>query len=69
MTDAKVIGFGDSEDEALDKQELIKTKKHGTGKKSGGFQSMGLSFPVLKAIQKRGYKIPTPIQRKVFMII
>lgn len=34
-------------------------------KKSGGFQSMALSFPVLKGILKRGYKIPTPIQRKV----
>ncbi|XP_050465860.1 ATP-dependent RNA helicase DDX54 [Cataglyphis hispanica] len=33
-------------------------------KKSGGFQSMALSFPILKGILKRGYKIPTPIQRK-----
>ncbi|XP_014232245.1 ATP-dependent RNA helicase DDX54 [Trichogramma pretiosum] len=32
--------------------------------KSGGFQSMGLSHPVLKGILKRGYKVPTPIQRK-----
>lgn len=38
-----------------------KKKKKG----SGGFQSMGLSFPVLKGITKRGYKQPTPIQRKV----
>ena len=34
-------------------------------KKSGGFQSMGLSQPILKGIMKRGYKVPTPIQRKV----
>lgn len=34
-------------------------------KKSGGFQSMGLNFNVLKGITKRGYKVPTPIQRKV----
>jgi ATP-dependent RNA helicase DDX54/DBP10 len=34
-------------------------------KKGGGFQSMGLSREVLKGILKRGYKVPTPIQRKV----
>lgn len=34
-------------------------------KNSGGFQAMGLSFDVLKGITRRGYKIPTPIQRKV----
>ncbi|CAH2244150.1 jg23456 [Pararge aegeria aegeria] len=33
-------------------------------KGSGGFQTMGFSFHVLKGITKRGYKIPTPIQRK-----
>ncbi|KAL1123037.1 hypothetical protein AAG570_002125 [Ranatra chinensis] len=30
---------------------------------------MGLSFPVLKGIQKRGYKIPTPIQRKTIPLV
>lgn len=35
------------------------------GKKNGAFQGMGLSFDVIKGITKRGYKIPTPIQRKV----
>lgn len=28
-------------------------------------RSLGLSAPVFKAIMKRGYKVPTPIQRKV----
>ncbi|XP_041971231.1 ATP-dependent RNA helicase DDX54 [Aricia agestis] len=37
-------------------------------KASGGFQSMGFSFPVLKGITKRGYKQPTPIQRKTIPI-
>jgi hypothetical protein len=36
------------------------------GSKTGGFQSMGLSPNVFKAITHKGYKIPTPIQRKVF---
>lgn len=30
---------------------------------------MGLSFPVLKGITKRGYKIPTPVQRKTIPLI
>lgn len=33
--------------------------------KSGGFQALGLSHNILKGIQKKGYKQPTPIQRKV----
>lgn len=33
--------------------------------KSGSFQGMGLSPAILKGILRRGYKIPTPIQRKV----
>ncbi|CAN7946028.1 unnamed protein product [Ixodes pacificus] len=37
-------------------------------KKSGGFQSMGLSPPILKGVLKRGYQIPTPIQRKASSI-
>ncbi|CAF1096116.1 unnamed protein product [Adineta ricciae] len=37
--------------------------------KSGGFQSFGLSAPVFKAIMKRGYKVPTPIQRKTIPVI
>lgn len=39
-------------------------KKKGA-KKSGGFQSMNLSFNLIRGITKRGYKQPTPIQRKV----
>lgn len=38
-------------------------------KKGGGFQAMSLSPGVMKGITKRGYKIPTPIQRKAIPII
>ncbi|KAM9306441.1 ATP-dependent RNA helicase DDX54 [Pholidichthys leucotaenia] len=38
-------------------------------KQSGGFQSMGLSYPVFKGVMKRGYKVPTPIQRKTIPVI
>ena len=49
-----------------EENEVYTGKKRKTGKKTGGgFQSMGLSYPVIKGILKRGYKIPTPIQRKV----
>lgn len=30
---------------------------------------MGLSFPVFKGIMKKGYKVPTPIQRKAIPVI
>lgn len=52
------------DDPNLSPDENEEVKKKST-KKSGGFQSMGLSFNLLKGITKRGYKIPTPIQRKV----
>lgn len=38
--------------------------KNGTSKKSGGFQSMGFNAALLKAITKKGFNVPTPIQRK-----
>jgi len=66
MKDDNLVGFADpnilSDDD--EENEIIDIKKS-ISKKSGGFQSMALSFPVLKGILKRGYKIPTPIQRKV----
>ena len=33
-------------------------------KKGGGFQAMGLNAALLKAITQKGFKVPTPIQRK-----
>jgi ATP-dependent RNA helicase DDX54/DBP10 len=33
-------------------------------KKGGGFQSMGLSNAIFKAVMAKGYNLPTPIQRK-----
>lgn len=59
-------GFENSEQIAEDGEEFDKKPKKSGSKKGGGFQAMGLSYPVLKGIIKRGYKIPTPIQRKVF---
>ncbi|XP_028160377.1 ATP-dependent RNA helicase DDX54 [Ostrinia furnacalis] len=50
------------EDENAKESESQSSKKKKKG--SGGFQSMGFSFPIIKGITKRGYKQPTPIQRK-----
>ncbi|KAG9286488.1 hypothetical protein G9A89_014654 [Geosiphon pyriformis] len=47
------------------KVQAVNRKK----KKSGGFQTMGLSYPVYKAIFHKGYKVPTPIQRKTIPLI
>ncbi|XP_013172299.1 PREDICTED: ATP-dependent RNA helicase DDX54 [Papilio xuthus] len=57
--------------EAVEKNETSEKETHENKKKkkgSGGFQSMGLSFPIIKGITKRGYKQPTPIQRKTIPI-
>lgn len=68
MEDAELIGFTNpNEVESDGEDDMHMTKKK--SKKSGGFQGMALSFHVLKGILKRGYKIPTPIQRKVKYII
>ncbi|XP_076020230.1 ATP-dependent RNA helicase DDX54 [Genypterus blacodes] len=51
-----------------DTRELVRAQNK-KKKKSGGFQSMGLSYPVYKGIMKKGYKVPTPIQRKTVPLI
>ncbi|KAI8294668.1 ATP-dependent RNA helicase DBP10 [Colletotrichum sp. SAR 10_99] len=38
-------------------------------KKGGGFQAMGLNANLLRAITKKGFSVPTPIQRKTIPII
>ncbi|KAL1960534.1 hypothetical protein VTO42DRAFT_7113 [Malbranchea cinnamomea] len=40
-----------------------------TVKKGGGFQAMGLNAHLLKAIARKGYSVPTPIQRKTIPLI
>ncbi|XP_032953765.1 ATP-dependent RNA helicase DDX54 [Rhinolophus ferrumequinum] len=51
-----------------DMREMVRAQNK-KKKKSGGFQSMGLSYPVFKGIMKKGYKVPTPIQRKTIPVI
>ncbi|KAL4420282.1 hypothetical protein ABPG77_005622 [Micractinium sp. CCAP 211/92] len=37
--------------------------------KPGSFDTLGLSEPVLKAIRRKGFRLPTPIQRKTLPLI
>ena len=45
------------------------TLKGRSVKKGGGFQAMGLNANLLKAITRKGFSVPTPIQRKVIPLI
>ncbi|KAL3192816.1 hypothetical protein MRX96_058676 [Rhipicephalus microplus] len=58
----------ESEEEDFDTMKLDAAAA-ANKKKSGGFQAMGLSHAILKGILKRGYKQPTPIQRKAIPVV
>ncbi|XP_067665938.1 ATP-dependent RNA helicase DDX54-like isoform X2 [Haliotis asinina] len=58
----------DSDEEMAQTRKLV-TQQNRKKKKSGGFQAMGLSYPVYKGVTRKGYKIPTPIQRKTIPLI
>ncbi|CAH8457881.1 unnamed protein product [Schistosoma turkestanicum] len=49
-------------------RQLVKTMNR-KNRKSGGFQAMGLSAATFNGIIKKGYKLPTPIQRKAIPVI
>lgn len=68
LQDGDLPGFGlpSNIDRSEDKNEFS-VKKQKT--KVGQFQGMGLSYPIIKGITKRGYKIPTPVQRKTIPLI
>uniref|UniRef100_A0A8C4QEB3 ATP-dependent RNA helicase DDX54 n=1 Tax=Eptatretus burgeri TaxID=7764 RepID=A0A8C4QEB3_EPTBU len=67
---ARTLTFpkADAPDAEINTRKLVQEHNR-KKKKSGGFQSMGLSYPVFKAVMLRGYKIPTPIQRKCIPVI
>ncbi|KAK4275966.1 hypothetical protein QN277_018974 [Acacia crassicarpa] len=51
------------------KAELKRKDKQQKKAKSGGFESLGLSPNMYRGIKRKGYKVPTPIQRKTMPII
>lgn len=62
-----VPGFSDPKLSIENKKYAPDNVKKKGSKKTGGFQAMNLNFNILKGITKRGYKQPTPIQRKVLL--
>ncbi|KAI7903135.1 P-loop containing nucleoside triphosphate hydrolase protein [Cokeromyces recurvatus] len=66
------ISLNDSDDDDDQDEKFIASENiaaNRKNKKSGGFQSMGLSHPIFKAIMHKGFKVPTPIQRKCIPLI
>uniref|UniRef100_A0A7E4VM66 RNA helicase n=1 Tax=Panagrellus redivivus TaxID=6233 RepID=A0A7E4VM66_PANRE len=59
------------DDGAVDQDNFddLHTEQNRRGKRAGGWQNLGLDHPVFKAIDKLGYKQPTPIQRKTIPLI
>ncbi|KAI8547833.1 hypothetical protein RHMOL_Rhmol07G0226500 [Rhododendron molle] len=51
------------------KADLKRREKHKKAAKSGGFESMGLSLNVFRGVKRKGYRVPTPIQRKAMPLI
>ncbi|KAH7291109.1 hypothetical protein KP509_29G000900 [Ceratopteris richardii] len=50
--------------------EIVHTARKGKKKgKSGGFESLGLSPPIFRGIKRKGYQVPTPIQRKTLPLV
>lgn len=73
---AEINGDDDDEDdEAFIAAQQTSANRKGanlkgrTVKKGGGFQAMGLNANLLKAITRKGFSVPTPIQRKTIPTI
>ena len=60
---AGVMDFG-TDDGLTVKQRQMKKKA-----KSGGFESLGLSPEIFRGVKRKGYQVPTPIQRKTLPLV
>ncbi|KAK8208060.1 ATP-dependent RNA helicase dbp10 [Zalaria obscura] len=68
------IGLGSDDDDAFIAATQAAANRKAPvlkkgAKKSGGFQAMGLNPTLLKAITRKGFSVPTPIQRKTIPLI
>jgi ATP-dependent RNA helicase DDX54/DBP10 len=73
-TDNVVDAFEDDDDEdeafiAATQVKANRKSENKVAKKAGAFQSMGLNSVLLKAITRKGFNVPTPIQRKTVPLI
>ena len=64
-TDTGEVDFGFERTEALTGRRRKAEKAKGKG---GGFESMDLLPEVFRAVKRKGYRIPTPIQRKAIPV-
>lgn len=76
LADMPNLGNDSSSDDAdfiADAQAASNRKvshtKGKSAKKGGGFQVMGLNANLLKAITRKGFSVPTPIQRKTIPLV
>eukprot|EP00884_Botryococcus_braunii_P015318 jgi/Botrbrau1/246/Bobra.0022s0220.1 len=68
--EGEVAEFGFEEDVAPSGGRRKKTLREKKKKaKPGTFETMGLSSEVLRGIKRKGYRLPTPIQRKAMPLI
>ena len=68
MTTTKDEDWEENEQEKSQMSKMV-IQQNKKKKKSGGFQSMGLSYEIFKGVMKKGYNVPTPIQRKTIPLI
>ncbi|XP_057772699.1 putative DEAD-box ATP-dependent RNA helicase 29 [Salvia miltiorrhiza] len=54
---------------AASKTEFKKKQEQAKKSKSCGFESLGLSLNIYNGVKKKGYRVPTPIQRKTMPLI
>ena len=65
---------GSDDEDIIAKQQAASNRKssslkRGKSGKSGGFQTLGLNLNLLKAITRKGFTVPTPIQRKTIPLL
>ena len=68
-TTMNVEEFGFERVEKLTGRRLKQEKLNKKKQKSGGFESMDLPPDIFRAIKRKGYRLPTPIQRKAIPVI
>ncbi|GAB1318987.1 ATP-dependent RNA helicase dbp10 [Madurella fahalii] len=74
-TDGDGNSDGDGGDEAFIARQQRNSNRKASNlqgksvKKGGGFQAMGLNANLLRAITRKGFSVPTPIQRKAIPLI
>ena len=68
-TTTNVEEFGFERVEKLTGRRLKQEKLNKKKQKSGGFESMELPPDIFRAIKRKGYRLPTPIQRKAIPVI